>query len=169
MYVLGVGTSSIDIRRAHMRRTVLTTAAVLAVAAASAGSIAAAHGTAQTASGGSTVMLANTKLGKILVSRSGATLYLFTRDHGNDTCLRVSGCAAVWPPFTTKGRPVAGTGVRANLLGTITIGNGNRQVTYAGHPLYTYAAEPKGIDYVGANASGGDWEAVSAAGKAVGR
>jgi predicted lipoprotein with Yx(FWY)xxD motif len=150
-----------------MRRTALATATVLALATSSASSIAASHATARTASGGSTVMLANTTLGKILVSRSGATLYLFARDHRKDSCLGISGCAAVWPPFTTKGKPVAGAGVKASLLGTITIAGGSKQVTYAGHPLYTYAAAPKGVGYVGVNLNGGVWDAVSAAGKSV--
>ena len=51
-------------------------------------------------------------------------------------------CASFWPPLMTAGRPNAGTGVRAELLGTTRRANGT-QATYDGHPLYTYAGDDK--------------------------
>jgi len=50
-------------------------------------------------------------------------------------------CLQVWPPLTTDGAPLAGDGVEANLLGTTEAPNGGTQVTYAGWPLYTFAAD----------------------------
>jgi predicted lipoprotein with Yx(FWY)xxD motif len=50
-------------------------------------------------------------------------------------------CLQVWPPLTTDGAPVAGDGVKADLLGTTEDPNGGTQVTYAGWPLYTFAAD----------------------------
>jgi predicted lipoprotein with Yx(FWY)xxD motif len=45
-------------------------------------------------------------------------------------------CARFSHPLLTKGRPLAGPGVKANLLGTTTRKDGSVQVTYNGHPLY---------------------------------
>ncbi len=46
-------------------------------------------------------------------------------------------CSAYWPPLMTKGKPVAGMGVKQSLLGTAKRGT-KLQVTYNGHPLYTF-------------------------------
>jgi hypothetical protein len=60
--------------------------------------------------------------------------------------------------------------VKRSLLGTIKLHGDVRQVTYAGHPLYTYALDfgPRSTLYVGTEEYGGRWFAVTAAGKAVG-
>jgi predicted lipoprotein with Yx(FWY)xxD motif len=47
-------------------------------------------------------------------------------------------CAKEWPPLTTKGAPVAGSGVNAALLSTTSRTDGTTQLTYNGHPLYYY-------------------------------
>ncbi|MFZ0042536.1 MAG: hypothetical protein WAK93_14585 [Solirubrobacteraceae bacterium] len=115
--------------------------------------------------------LRNTGLGKVLVNGRGFTLYAFTRDSKNkDRCIMTSGCTHIWPVVTTQGRPVAGSGVKRSLLGSINLGSGRRQVTYAGHPLYTYAFDgsPGETDYVGAVEFGGRWRAVRASGQETG-
>ncbi len=117
------------------------------------------------------IQLRSTSLGKVLTNGSGFTLYVFTHDKRNrDTCAAISGCTAVWPAVTTHGKPTAGRGVKASLLGTITLAHGVKQVTYAGHPLYTYSGDsgPAQTDYVGTPEFGGTWDAVSAKGKLVG-
>ncbi len=122
------------------------------------------------ASPAATVRLEQTSLGEILVDRSGHTLYLFTRDrHDKDSCAKVAGCLETWPALTTTRRPVAGANVRASLLGTIKLHGRVRQVTYAGHPLYTYALEfgRRSTFNIGADEYGGAWDAVNAAGVAV--
>jgi predicted lipoprotein with Yx(FWY)xxD motif len=116
------------------------------------------------------VGLRHTSLGTILVTSSGFTLYRFTRDPRNkDTCVKVSECSSVWPALRTTGRPVAGPGVKASLLSSISLPGGGRQVTYAGHPLYTYApASERGeTAYVGAMQFGGTWDAVGPSGGLV--
>lgn len=122
------------------------------------------------ATGASTVQLRNTSLGKILVDSSGFTLYEFTKDPRNkDTCVKVSGCSAVWPALGAHGSPTAGPGVKASLLSSIKLPGGARQVTYAGHPLYRYseAGERGETSYVGVSHFGGKWLAVNASGHAV--
>jgi predicted lipoprotein with Yx(FWY)xxD motif len=68
----------------------------------------------------------------------------------------------------TKAKPVAGNGVKASLIGTIKLGS-KRQLTYAGHPLYTYVGDsgPGSTSYVGIKQFGGAWYALNAAGKTV--
>jgi predicted lipoprotein with Yx(FWY)xxD motif len=137
----------------------LAAVAVLALAAS-----------ASASSSRATVKLGNTGLGKILERKSGFTLYAFTKDRRNkDKCVAISGCASTWPPLTTGGKPIAGPGVKASLLGTITLAHGVKQVTYAGRPLYTYSGDTSRgeVDYPGTPDFGGTWDAVNAAGHMV--
>lgn len=48
-----------------------------------------------------------------------------------------------WPPVITRGKPIAGRGLKSSLLGTIRRANGARQVTFAGHPLYRYVLDTR--------------------------
>ena len=114
------------------------------------------------------VELTNTKLGKVLADGSGRTLYLFEKDKGpRSTCF--GACAGAWPPLTTSGEPTAVKGVSASKLGTIDRGNGVRQVTYNGHPLYRFIKDtgPRQTHGEGLKAFGAEWYALSAAGKKV--
>jgi predicted lipoprotein with Yx(FWY)xxD motif len=117
-----------------------------------------------------TIKTRSTSLGKALVNGSGFTVYVFTRDGRNrDTCAHISGCTGVWPLVKTSGPPIAGAGVKRSLLGTITLGHGVKQVTYAGHPLYQYSGDGSrgATDYVGAREFGGSWYAITPAGKLI--
>ncbi|HYZ79281.1 MAG TPA: hypothetical protein VE596_18090 [Gaiellaceae bacterium] len=49
-----------------------------------------------------------------------------------------------WPPLLTSGKPRAGAGVKAALLGTIRRAGGAQQLTYGGHPFYTFKLERAG-------------------------
>ena len=121
------------------------------------------------ASTSTAISLRSTRLGRILVASNGHTLYAFSRDARNqDRCAMVSGCTRVWPIMAAHGKPKAGSGVKSSLLGTITVGHVS-QVTYAGHPLYTYSADsgPGDTSYVGVSQFGGTWPALSATGKLV--
>src|SRR4051812_7378722 len=81
-----------------------------------------------------------TKAGKVLVGPNGRTLYLFEKDTGSSS--NCSGaCATAWPPLTTSGKPSAGSGVKASMLGTTMRSNGAEQVTYNGHPLYYFEGD----------------------------
>jgi predicted lipoprotein with Yx(FWY)xxD motif len=150
-----------------MKRTYFFLAVALA-SAASAATVAGAQSDIPAAHSAraATVQLRHTSLGSILVSSSGRTLYEFTRDHANkNSCATISGCSAVWPSLKASGHPTAGSGVKASLLST-TSGN---QVTYAGHPLYTYSGDngPGQTSYVGVKAFGGAWYAINASGGTV--
>jgi len=105
--------------------------------------------------------------GKVLMTKGGKALYLFTKDRkGPSECY--GECATAWPPLLTKGKPVAGTGVTGRKLRTTKRSDGTRQVTYGGHPVYLYVHDRPGVilcqdvfEY------GGIWLLVDAAGKAV--
>ena len=96
------------------------------------------------------------------------TLYLFEADNG--TASRCDGaCASAWPPLTTAGPPIAGAGVSASKLGTAKRGDGTTEVTYHGHPLYTYAGDsaPGQTTGQGSDDFGAEWYAVSATGTPI--
>ena len=117
---------------------------------------------------GSSVSLASSKLCKILVDANGRTLYLFEADKGAmSTCN--GACASVWPPLTAKGQPKAGSGVAASKLGTTKRSDGTSEVTYNGHPLYTYAGDAAAGQTTGQaiNGFGAEWYVLSAAGSAI--
>jgi predicted lipoprotein with Yx(FWY)xxD motif len=70
---------------------------------------------------------------------------------------------------TTKGAPTAGSGAQAKLLGTTKRSDGTTQVTYAGHPLYTFAGDTGAgqLNGQGSNGFGALWWAVSPAGATI--
>lgn len=153
-----------------MKRTYVFLAVALA-SAASAATVASAQRSLPPAhsSRAATVRLRHTNLGSILVSSSGRTLYEFTRDHpSKSSCAAISGCSETWPSLKTSGRPTAGSGIRATLLSSIRSAGG-KQVTYAGHPLYTYSGDsgPGETSYVGEKQFGGTWYAINASGHTV--
>jgi predicted lipoprotein with Yx(FWY)xxD motif len=122
------------------------------------------------AAGGTKLEIQRTSLRKILATGRGLTVYMFTRDSINhDSCVAISGCTGIWPLVTSSGRPSLGPGVKRSLVGAITLSGGVRQVTYAGHPLYTYLGDsgPGDTSYVGQSQFGGKWYALSPAGRAV--
>jgi predicted lipoprotein with Yx(FWY)xxD motif len=144
----------------------LTAFAASTVVASIAAALALAGGT-QT---GTKVALANSPLGHILVDSKGITLYEFVKDKGT-TSACYGACAALWPPLITKGKPVAGRGVRASLLGTTKRKDGKLEVTYGGHPLYYFVTDRKPGQTTGQGVSqfGGPWWVISAAGKEIHR
>lgn len=110
----------------------------------------------------------NGDLGKILDDTRGRSLYLFAKDSPtNSAC--TGACAAAWPPLRATGTPVIGTGLTASKVGTSPRSDGPPQVTYNGHPLYTYTGDqnPGDTNGQGLTAFGGGWFALSPAGARV--
>jgi len=106
------------------------------------------------------------KLGKIIVDSKGFTLYDFHKDKGT-TSACYGGCAQVWPPILSEGKPQAGEGAMASKLGTTERKDGTTQVTYAGHPLYTFVEDKKPGDAKGNDFSsfGAEWYALQPSGE----
>jgi predicted lipoprotein with Yx(FWY)xxD motif len=149
---------------------VLPAVAAAAAALAACGS----SGTSSSASGGSTaattaaVSAAGLKTAKVggvtvLTSARGFTLYSFGPD--TKTTSKCNGtCAKNWPPV----KPASGSTVKSPFA-TIKRSDGATQLTFLGHPLYTFvgdtaAGQAKGN---GLNVDGGVWhEAPASAGAA---
>lgn len=107
-------------------------------------------------------------LGTILVDSQGRTLYLFQKDSGTKSAC-FGACATQWPPLRDSGKPTAGSGLNVSLLGTTNRSDGNPQVTYNGHPLYTFEADQKPGDTngQGLTAFGATWYALDSSGNQV--
>jgi len=117
---------------------------------------------------GTLVALGKTALGKVLVDAHGRTLYLFEKDkRGVSACY--GACATYWPPLLSPAKARPGSGVRASLLGVTRRANGKRQVTYAGHPLYTYAGDQRAGDVKGQGLDqfGAEWYVLGANGHKI--
>lgn len=109
---------------------------------------------------GMKVVARGSELGAVLFDGTGQAIYLFDVEATSEP--RCYGpCAEAWPPVLTEGAPQAGAQVRQSLLGTTERRNGDRQVTYAGHPLYFYAHEGKDeVECHDISLNGGTWYAV---------
>jgi len=142
--------------------SVLTAAAavVFAVSVATASS-----GQAVPATAGGTATLRTTTIGgvSVLTNSSGRTLYWFAPDTPSKSVCYGT-CASYWPPVI--GNPAAGPGVTLGKVATIARTDGTIQVTYAGHPLYTYIGDtaPGQANGNDINLNGGFWHEVPAAG-----
>jgi predicted lipoprotein with Yx(FWY)xxD motif len=102
------------------------------------------------------------KLGMILETSAGYTLYRFTLDTAKKLAC-TGGCIQAWPPLLLpKGvtHATAGSGVKQSLLGTRKRGT-SLQVTYKGLPLYRYAADT-GPGQTTGQGVGGTWFVVKA-------
>jgi predicted lipoprotein with Yx(FWY)xxD motif len=156
-------------RLAPARRLAGLSVGVLTVAAVAvfAGSVATASGggSAPAAAAGSSALLRTTTIGgvSVLTNASGRTLYWFAPDTPSHSAC-YGECAAYWPPVT--GSPAAGPGVTGSKLGTIRRTDGTVQVTYAGHPLYTYVGDsaPGQASGNDIDLNGGFWHEVPAVG-----
>jgi predicted lipoprotein with Yx(FWY)xxD motif len=102
---------------------------------------------------------------KVLTNAKGFTVYWFALDTpGKSNCN--GACAKFWPPVT--GPVTAGAGVTGT-LGTIKRSDGTTQVTYNGHPLYTYVADtaPGQAKGNGLKLSCGVWHDIVLSGSAA--
>ena len=106
------------------------------------------------------------KLGKILVGTNGMTVYMFTKDDPNQSNCNAE-CLAKWPPLLTQGNPALGEGVDAALVGTASLPDGSKIVTYNKLPLYYWVKDIRPGDTTGQGV-GSVWYVVSPDGKVVG-
>jgi predicted lipoprotein with Yx(FWY)xxD motif len=115
-----------------------------------------------------TVGVSDTGLGNVLVDSHGRTLYLFRKDSGT-TSECTGPCANFWPPLKATASPTVGTGAKASLIGTTRRSDGTSQITYNGHPVYTYTGDHQAGDTTGQGltAFGAGWFALSANGDQV--
>lgn len=75
-----------------------------------------------------------------LADASGAALYYLEGDANGERCDQA--CEAVWPPVLGEGRlQDAGQAIEGGAIGSLDRGDGGRQVTWRGNPLYRYAGD----------------------------
>ena len=94
----------------------------------------------------------------VLTNARGFTLYSFAPDTPRTS--KCSGsCAAYWPPVT--GAAAASPGVPGQ-VGTIKRTDGSQQLTYNGHPLYSYVGDsaPGQARGNNLNLNGGVWHEI---------
>jgi predicted lipoprotein with Yx(FWY)xxD motif len=123
--------------------------------------------TTTAAATGTRITLRSSEFGRMLFDGRGQAIYLFDKEKtSRPECY--GECAAAWPPVYADGEPVAGPGVRSELLGTTRRRDGRLQVTYGGHPLYFYANEGAGeVKCHNVFLNGGLWLVVGANGQAI--
>jgi predicted lipoprotein with Yx(FWY)xxD motif len=122
----------------------------------------------QSSDGTPTLRVANTELGDVLIDPANRTVYLFKKDNRDQsTCS--GACAHDWPPVRATGKPTAGSGAKAALVGTAKRSDGTPQLTYNGHPLYLFTGDnaPGATNGQGITAFGAQWFVVSPAGNQV--
>jgi predicted lipoprotein with Yx(FWY)xxD motif len=166
------------IRRRGRRVAVMSVAGTaLALTAAACGSSSGSSGSSGSSAGsatpaaptpssaGATVSAQPTALGTILVNGKGRTVYDFANDKTSaSTC--AGACAANWPFVPAPASlPASLPGVTGKLGTTIRPG-GDRQLTVAGHPVYTFAGDSASgqTNGQGKVLDGGLWTVVSPAG-----
>jgi predicted lipoprotein with Yx(FWY)xxD motif len=89
----------------------------------------------------------------VLTNKDGWTLYYFTPDTATESKC-TGGCATTWPPYLSDGKPTT----TATLPGKLDVQKNvhGSQVTYQGHPLYTYVGDTAAGQANG-DGSGGKW------------
>jgi predicted lipoprotein with Yx(FWY)xxD motif len=107
---------------------------------------------------GTTIMVVQkSDLGFVLAEANHMVVYTYSKDKkdGAPTCTGT--CAQTWVPVT--GIPqVSAADTLPEALGTVTMANGGKQITYDGYPLYTYkGSEPYTTT---GNDVGGVWHVV---------
>src|SRR6266702_4293676 len=98
----------------------------------------------------------------VLTNAKGLTVYTFAADSpGKSNCY--GSCAAYWPPVT--GSPSAAPGIPGT-FSTTTRTDGTKQVTWNGHPLYTYIGDhgPGQASGNNLNINGGLWKEIVVSG-----
>ena len=132
-------------------------------------SSAASTATGQTDAGAGTVAIKteSTSKGTVLTNAGGLTLYWFAKDTPSQSNCNGS-CATYWPPVIATGA-TASTSLPHG-FGTIKRADGQTQLTYDGHPLYTYTGDTAAgqVNGNGLNASGALWWAVTPSGADLG-
>jgi predicted lipoprotein with Yx(FWY)xxD motif len=118
------------------------------------------------AAAGTTIALADSSLGKILVDSKGMTLYMFTPDEAGGLPTCYDDCAKNWPALVADGTPTAGTGLDAAKVVVVDRTDGGKQVKFGTWPLYYFAADKAPGD-VNGQGKGDSWYVVGADGAPI--
>lgn len=87
----------------------------------------------------------NKKAGTLVVDAKGLTLYRSDKDSARPSRSRCTGaCLKAWRPALVTGTDFTVVGIDRSLVGTVARGNGTRQLTLAGWPVYTFVQDRPG-------------------------
>jgi predicted lipoprotein with Yx(FWY)xxD motif len=132
------------------------------------------QGAMKTKSAGSAFSTASvSSVGTVLVDGQGRTVYILTNSgQKNVPCTDASGCTKVWPDLplpSGKSGAKAGRGLKASLLGTMKLSDGQTYPTYNGYLMYEYTGDsgPGQANGEGIKSFGGTWYALSPSGQPV--
>ena len=108
-------------------------------------------------------------VGLILATGTGNTLYNFAPDTPTHSACVTDGCVFEWPPLVATGSIPVGQGVNRALVGTLKRPDGSTQLSYNGHPLYTYNLDVKPGMVTGQaiDQTGGLWYVLNAGGHEI--
>ena len=118
------------------------------------------------AAGGTTLALADSALGKIVVDGQGKTLYMFEPDDGQAAPTCTDACAANWPALIATGTPTLGDGLTAAVSTVARTDGGGTQVKYGDYFLYYFGKDAAAGDTNGQGV-GGKWYVVGADGEPI--
>ncbi|WP_433548938.1 SCO0930 family lipoprotein [Streptomyces sp. CA-294286] len=104
------------------------------------------------------------RLGEVVTDSAGMTLYRFDKDTAKPPTSNCDGdCAKTWPPVPAGG-VTAPAGTEPAVVGEVTRGDGGKQLTLGGWPMYRYAGDAAPGDAKGQGV-GGTWFAAAPDGK----
>ena len=118
---------------------------------------------------GLTLTIQHSPAGSILATGAGNTLYDFVPDTPTRSACLNDGCVFQWPPYVKSGPVEVGQGVNASLVGTLKRPDGSTQLSYGGHPLYTYNmdVEPGMVTGQAIDQDGGLWYVLNPKGQEI--
>ena len=121
-------------------------------------------GSQPTTPSGGAVAIKTGKVGgvTVLTNSKGLTVYMFAADSpGKSNCY--GDCSSYWPPVIGSATHAAGV---PGTFSTTTRTDGTKQVTWNGHPLYTYVADggPGQAKGNNLNLNGGLWKEIVVSG-----
>jgi predicted lipoprotein with Yx(FWY)xxD motif len=116
-----------------------------------------------------TLTIQRTPVGPILATGGGDTLYDFGPDTSNHSACLNAGCVYQWPPLLVDGTVRVGPGVAGSLVGRVSRPDGSTQLSYDGHPLYSYIRDVKPGLVTGQaiDQDGGPWYVLDPAGHEI--
>jgi predicted lipoprotein with Yx(FWY)xxD motif len=116
-----------------------------------------------------TLTLQHSPEGPILATGAGDTLYDFVPDTPTHSACLNDGCVLQWPPLLKSGPVQVGKGLDPSLVGTLRRPGGSTQLSYGGHPLYTYNMDitPGMVTGQAIDQDGGLWYVLNAKGQQI--
>lgn len=116
-----------------------------------------------------TLTLQKSPVGPILATGNGETLYDFVPDTPTHSACVDDGCVFQWPPLVVNGPVRVQRGLDPSLVGTLRRPDGSRQLSYGGHPLYTYNLDvtPGMVTGQAIDQNGGLWYVIGPKGNQI--